>query len=162
MRRMNLLSTGSSVYRQLELIDSFVQTSDCIYLWLGCKGKLGSMKRGHWGAQLLIKDRKCQSLTRVWLSDPMDYRPPGSSVLGILPGKTTGVGCHSLSRGSSQSRDWTRVFCTVGRFFTIWTTREAYKAALKPEDLVCSITLQKKHAVKRPTEYLSTKECRWL
>ena len=78
----------------------------------------------------------------------MDYSPPGSSVHGILPGKNTGVGCHSLSRGSSPSRDQTRVSCIAGRFFTIGTTREAYKAALKPEDLVCSITLQKKDAIK--------------
>ena len=27
-------------------------------------------------------------------------------------------------RGSSWPRDWTQVFCLVGRFFTIWTTRE--------------------------------------
>ena len=29
-----------------------------------------------------------------------------------------------FSRGSSQSRDWTRVSCIEGRFFTIWATRE--------------------------------------
>ena len=29
----------------------------------------------------------------------------------------------SFSRGSSRSRDWTWVFCTAGRFFTVWTTR---------------------------------------
>ena len=27
-------------------------------------------------------------------------------------GSNTGVGCHSFPRGSSQLRDWTRVFCT--------------------------------------------------
>ena len=30
------------------------------------------------------------------LSDPMDCSPPGSSVHGIFPGKSTGVGCHCL------------------------------------------------------------------
>ena len=30
-----------------------------------------------------------------------------------------------FSRGSSQPRDWTWVFCTAGRFFTVWATREA-------------------------------------
>ena len=29
------------------------------------------------------------------------------------------------SRGSSQPRDWTRVFRIAGRFFTVWATREA-------------------------------------
>ena len=39
--------------------------------------------------------------------------------------KNTRVGSYSLSRGSSQSRDWTWVSCIADRFFTIWTTREA-------------------------------------
>ena len=30
------------------------------------------------------------------LSDPMDCSPPGSSILGDFPGKSTGVGCHCL------------------------------------------------------------------
>ena len=30
-----------------------------------------------------------------------------------------------FSWGSSQPRDWTRVSCTAGRFFSIWATREA-------------------------------------
>ena len=30
------------------------------------------------------------------LCDPMDCRPPGSSVLWDSPGKNTGVGCHAL------------------------------------------------------------------
>ena len=30
------------------------------------------------------------------LCNPMDCRPPGSSVHGDSPGKTTGVGCHFL------------------------------------------------------------------
>ena len=31
----------------------------------------------------------------------------------------------SFSRGSSQPRDWNRVSCIAGRFFTIWATRKA-------------------------------------
>ena len=30
------------------------------------------------------------------LCHPMDYNPPGSSVLGDSPGKNTGVGCHAF------------------------------------------------------------------
>ena len=33
------------------------------------------------------------------LCDPMDHSPPGSSVHGDSPGKTTGVGCHALLQG---------------------------------------------------------------
>ena len=33
--------------------------------------------------------------SRVWLCDPLDCSPPGSSVHGGSPGKNAGVGCHS-------------------------------------------------------------------
>ena len=36
------------------------------------------------------------------LCDPLDCSPPGSSVHSNSPGKNTGVGCHTSSRGSSQ------------------------------------------------------------
>ena len=41
----------------------------------------------------------CLVFSRVWLCDPMDCRPPGSSIHGDSPGKTTGVGCHDLLQG---------------------------------------------------------------
>ena len=41
------------------------------------------------------------------------------------PGQNTGVGSLSLSRGSSQPRDWTQVSRIAGGFFTSWATREA-------------------------------------
>ena len=34
------------------------------------------------------------------------------------PGKNSGMGCHSFSRGSSQPRNWTGISCIAGRFFT--------------------------------------------
>ena len=46
------------------------------------------------------------------------------SVHGDFPGKNTGVGCHTLLRGSSQPRDQTQVSRIAGRFFTSWATRE--------------------------------------
>ena len=36
---------------------------------------------------------------------------------------------YPFSRGSSWPRNWTRVSCIVGRFFTSWATREAHKQA---------------------------------
>ena len=35
----------------------------------------------------------------VWLCDPMDCSPPGSSVHGDSPDKNTGVGCHAILQG---------------------------------------------------------------
>ena len=41
----------------------------------------------------------CALLSRVWLCDPMDCSPPGSSVHGDSPGQNSGVGCHALLQG---------------------------------------------------------------
>ena len=41
------------------------------------------------------------------------------------PRRNTGMGSHSLSRGSFPPRDWTWVSCIAGRLFTVWATREA-------------------------------------
>ena len=38
------------------------------------------------------------------LCDPVDCSPPGSSVHGILHGKSTGVGSHSLLQGILQTQ----------------------------------------------------------
>ena len=60
------------------------------------------------------------------LCGPMDCSPPVSSPWDS-PGKNTGVGCHALLQGIFQTRNQTRVSCTSGKFFTVWTTREAPK-----------------------------------
>ena len=52
------------------------------------------------------------------LCDPMDYNPPGSSVHGILQARILEWVAMPVSRGSSWPRDWTRVSCLAGRFFT--------------------------------------------
>ena len=64
------------------------------------------------------------------LCDPMDCNPPGSSVYEIFQARILEWVAISFSRGSSQPRDWTRVSCTVGRFFTNRATREALVASL--------------------------------
>ena len=65
-------------------------------------------------------------LSHVWLFvTPWTVcGPPGSSVHGILQAKILEFAI-SFSKGPSQPRDWTQVSCIVGRFFTIWATREA-------------------------------------
>ena len=43
--------------------------------------------------------------SRPTLCDPMDYRPPGSSVYGIVQARILDRVAISYSRGSSQLRD---------------------------------------------------------
>ena len=52
------------------------------------------------------------------LCDPMDCSLPDSSVHGIFQARVLEWIAISVSRGSSQPRDRTRVSCTVGRRFT--------------------------------------------
>ena len=59
------------------------------------------------------------------LCDPMDCSPPGSYVHGIFQARILEWVAISFSKGSSKTRDRTQVFCTAGRFFTNWATREA-------------------------------------
>ena len=58
------------------------------------------------------------------LGDHMDCSPPGSSVHGILQARILEWEAIPFSRGSFWLRHWTWVSCIVGRFFTIWATRE--------------------------------------
>ena len=54
----------------------------------------------------------------------MDCSPPSSSIHGIFQAILEWVAI-SFSRGLFQTRDWTSVSCTEGRFFTVWAIREA-------------------------------------
>ena len=51
------------------------------------------------------------------LCDPMVCSPPGH---GILQARILELVAIPFSRESSQIRDWTRVSCIAGRFFTFW------------------------------------------
>ena len=46
---------------------------------------------------------------------------------GILQARILEWLAYPFSRGSSPPRNWTRVFCIAGGFFTSWATREALK-----------------------------------
>ena len=72
---------------------------------------------------LSVVSVKSLSLVQLW--DPMDSSLPGSSNHGILQARVLEWVAISLSRGSSQPRDWTRVSCIAGRCFNLWATREA-------------------------------------
>ena len=60
------------------------------------------------------------------LCNPTDCSLPGSSIHGIFQERTLEWVAISFSRRSSQLRDWTQVSYIVGRYFTIWATREVW------------------------------------
>ena len=64
------------------------------------------------------------------LCNPMDCGLSGSSVHGIVQARIHDWVAISFSRGSSPPRDRTQVFCTAGRFFTIWATGKITKLFL--------------------------------
>ena len=59
------------------------------------------------------------------LCNPMDCRPPGSSVHGVLQARILEWVAIPFSRGSSWPRNRTQLSCIAGRCFTVWVTREA-------------------------------------
>ena len=61
------------------------------------------------------------------LCDPMDCKPPSSSVHRILQARILEWVTVPFSRGSSQPRDRIWVSCVTGRFFTNRATKEALK-----------------------------------
>ena len=66
---------------------------------------LGFSRQEHWmGCHFLLQCMRVKSESEVaqlhpTLCDPMDGSLPGSSIRGIFPGKSTGVGCHFLLQG---------------------------------------------------------------
>ena len=77
-----------------------------------------------WEILPLLKMKVLVTQSGPTLFDPMDYNPPGSSVHGILQEGILQWVAISFSRESSPPRDQTRVSRIVGRFFTLWATRE--------------------------------------
>ena len=60
------------------------------------------------------------------LWNPMDCSLQGSSVYGILQARILEWIAIPFSRGSFWPRDQTQACCIVGRFFTVWASRDAY------------------------------------
>ena len=70
-------------------------------------------------------NKKVKSLSHVWLfATPwtVAYQAPLS--MGFFQARILEWVAISLSRRSSQPRDWTQVSCIVGKRFTVWATRE--------------------------------------
>ena len=66
--------------------------------------------------------------------DLMDCSPSGSSVREILQARILEWVAISFSSGSFPFRNWTRVSCIVGRFFTDWAMREFNKENWAPKN----------------------------
>ena len=73
---------------------------------------------------LLFVPKKVKLLCPVRLCDPMDCSLPHFSVHGIFQARVLEWVAISFPRGYSQPRDQTWVSRIVGRYFTIWATRE--------------------------------------
>ena len=73
------------------------------------------MQRGE-KASWLQHPAGAQSLSCVWLCNPMDCSPPGCSVCEFLQARILEWVATSASRGSSHPRDRTCVSCITGRF----------------------------------------------
>ena len=61
---------------------------------------------------------------------PCESKPARLLSLWDFSGKNTGVGCHSLTRGSSQPRDWTQVSCIGSHILYQWDTWKALPIVL--------------------------------
>ena len=93
-------------------------------------GGVGRDELGDWDWRVCTV-RVCvlSHFRRVWLCNPMDCSPPGSSVCGILQARTLEWVAMPFFKGSSQPRDWTLVSCVscVSRQILYHgTSREAY------------------------------------
>ena len=67
------------------------------------------------------------------LCDPMDCSLPRSSIHGIFQARVLEWIAISFSRGPSQTRDQTWIFCIVGRRFTIRATRGSPRQHIKKQ-----------------------------
>ena len=67
-------------------------------------------------------------VAQLWqlFCNPMDCSPPVSFVCEIFQARILEWVAILFSRGLSWPRDQTQVSYIAGRFFTVWTTREAY------------------------------------
>ena len=75
--------------------------------------------------QLLVCVRSQSLQSWPTLSDPRDCSPPGSFVHGILQARILEWISYPFSKGTSWPRNWARVSCIAGGFFTSWATQEA-------------------------------------
>ena len=77
------------------------------------------LKNGFWAWRQNESERTWKLLSHVQLFATVYI------VHGILQPRILEWVAFPFSRGSSQPRDWTRISCIAGRFFTNWAIRES-------------------------------------
>ena len=70
-------------------------------------------------------------LRRVWLCNPLDCRPPGSSVGGIFQARILEWVAISSSRGSSPPRNQTRISSIGRKILYCWAIRKPHSTKLQ-------------------------------
>ena len=93
------------------------------------------------------------------LCDPMDCSLPGSSVHGIFQARILEWVAIFFSRGSSGSRDQTRVSHIAGRLFTVWATREMCAISLE-NNLSFSLKAEQLHSFPLLSAFPQRNTCR--
>ena len=88
-------------------------------------------------AQMVKKVKVLVTQSCPTLCDPMDWRPPGSSVHGILQARILEWVAISFSRGSSWPRDQTWVSYTGRQILYCWAIREALWKLMIVNSLLC-------------------------
>ena len=108
--------------------------------WTGRPGMLrfmGSQRVRHdWATELnwssppfTILSWCCCLVVKSCLTPMTPWTKPARLLcLWDFPGKNTGVGCHSFSKGSSPPRDWTLVSHTGRQILYCWASGEAHLA----------------------------------
>ena len=117
LRKINCTSSYSSVVLNITE-DPFITTKGRKggMVWEGSRewggGNKFSMKRVYY--------KSLESGSRSGMSNSL--RPHGLSVHGILQARILEWVAFPFSRGCSQPRDQTQIYCIAGSFFTSWAT----------------------------------------
>ena len=96
------------------------------WTWASCVSCTGKRILYHCATWEALKGCCTQSLNHVQLCNPMDCSPPGPPVHRFSRQEYWRGLPYPPSRGSFPPRDRTQVSRFAGRFFTVWTTREAH------------------------------------
>ena len=78
--------------------------------------------KGHWG--LIAKVVVVESLSRVWLCNPMHCSLSASSARRLFQARILERVAISFSRRSSRPRDWTHISCFGRQVLYHWATRK--------------------------------------
>ena len=113
-----------------------------------------SPSRQPWKPTTSTKVKVKVAQLRPTLCDPMDYR-----VHGIFQGWILEWVAFPFSSGSSRLRNWTKVFCIAGGFFTNWAIRQAPATSIFPPNLFVEHVLGVSHVHRSCIGYLMVR-CR--